>query len=269
MKQIALVACLIAVLLSPIILPPQLSFAKNSLQDGLWDFNYVGIIVSDNQLRVGENMEIQVPVFNTGMESGSVLVSITLQDSSGSNYYGEKKIFDIPPNSKDNPSAKFYFIPEVSGQHSVNVVIHTPDAAHIFDSSPSGLFLNALEIGQTDDLPGVEITKLNSERAPVIENIPKEIAAEATYSTTTNEIVTNDDQSKIVQLENELESVKNELVNIKKDMNLKSGNNDLILFLIMVGLGMIVLYFVYKNRKSIKATLILLVEYYREPIPVK
>ena len=269
MKQRILVACLSAIFVSMLFFNPQSSFATNSLQDGLWDFNYVGIIVSDNQLKVGQEMEIQIPVFNTGKESGSVLVSITLQDSSGSDYYGEKKIFDIPPNSKDYPSAKFNFTPEKSGEHTVNVVIHTPDAAHVFDSSPVGLFLNALEIGQTDDVPGVEIMKLNSEPTQKIENIPKEISAEASLSPVSSEIVINPDQSKIIQLENELEFVKSELVNIKKDMTIKSVDNNILLFILLGGMIVLGTYFIYKHRKSIKAVLVMVVDYYKQPIPAK
>jgi hypothetical protein len=185
------------------------------------------------------------------------------------NFYGETKIFDIPPNSRDYPSAKFYFVPEVSGEHSVNVVIHTPDAAHIFDSSPSGLFLNALEMGQTADLPRVAIVKLDSQPAPVVENIPKEISAQAALAPVDLAPVVNYDPSRIAQLENELASVKNELANVKKDMNIKSVDSNLMLFLLLGGIIAVGAYFLYKNRKSVKAVMALLVNHYKQPIPAK
>lgn len=269
MKRTFLTGFIFVMMFSMVFLTPQLSFAKSSLQEGLWDFDYVGIIVSDNELRVGQEMEIQIPVFNTGQESGSVLVSITLQDSLKNNFYGETKIFDIPPNSKDYPSAKFYFIPEVSGEHSVNVVIHTPDAAHIFDASPSGLFLNALEMGQTADIPRVAIVKLDSQPISAVENIPQEIAAQAVLSPVGSEPTVNYDQSRIVQLENELASVKNELFNVKKDMNIKSVDDTLMLFLVLGVIITIGTYLIYKNRKSVKAVLSLLVNHYKQPIPAK
>lgn len=269
MKQMFIFACLSTILLSTLFLSTPQSFATNSLQDGLWNFDYVGIIVSDNQLRVGQEMEIQIPVFNTGTESGSVLVSITLQDITGAKYYAETKIFDIPPNSKDYPSGKFYFVPEISGKHSVNVVIHTPDAAHIFDSSPNGLFLNALEVGQTDDIPGVTIIKLDSEPSSVAENIPKQILAEAVSFSAPSTPVENIDQSKFLQLESELASVKSEVINIKKDMLIKSVDNFILFFILLVCMFIGGAYLIYKNRHSIKAVMILLIDYYKQPIPVK
>ena len=269
MKKTTFAACVFGILLSSILFSPQQSFAVNSLQDGLWDFDYVGIIVSDNQLTVGQEMEIQIPVFNTGQEAGSVLVSINLQDSSGARYYGETKIFDIPPLSKDYPSAKFYFVPEIPGQHSVNVVIHTPDAAHVFDTSPSGLFLNALDVGQTNDQPGVAITKLIAEPSTVVENIPQQISAQAAPSPVSSPPVVNVDSSKISQLESELATVKSELVNIKKDMAIKSVDNNILLFIIVGSAVALAAYLSYKNRKAIKAVMTLLVDHYKQPIPAK
>lgn len=269
MKQTIIIGFIFTILISSTLFSSQYSFAENSLQEGLWDFDYVGIIVSDNVLRVGQEMEIQIPVFNTGQEPGSVLVSITLQDSLKNSYYGESKIFDIPPNSKDYPSAKFYFMPEISGEHLVNVVIHTPDAAHIFDASPSGLFLNALEIGQINDIPGVTIIKLDSEPTSVVENIPKAISAQAALSPVESAPLVNYDESRMTQLENELTSVKNDLVNVKKDMNIKSFDNTLMVFLVLGGIFAVVFYILYKNRNAAKAVLSLLVNHYKQPIPAK
>lgn len=249
----------------------QVSFAENSLQDGMWDFDFAGLILSDYNIAKENQLDIIVPIYNTGTEAGSVLVTSMITGPNGEKYYGETKVFDIIPNLENNNFAKFSFTPINSGTYNINTTIQTPDAAHVFDSSKQSFMLKIYETNA--DIPvlsSVDILPVESsiQQVPVIvkpvipqdqiaENIPKDLSVEAYIEPEIVYDTSNQMNS------DELIQLKTDIQDLKKSINIFELLLFGIVLIIIGGIGIIVLF---KKKEKIKNGMNKVYNYYKEPI---
>lgn len=270
LNNIVKVAFMISILL--ISFPTQAVFAVNTLQDGMWDFDFAGLILSDTKFVKGNQLDIIVPIYNTGTEAGSVLVTSMITGPNAEKYYGEIKVFDIIPNLQNNNFAKFSFIPINSGTYSIDTAIQTPDAAHIFDSSKQSFVVKIYDIeADIPEINSVDILPVEStiQQAPVviesvleptvkqIADIPKDLSVEAYIEP---EIVY--DTSNQVD-SNELSQLKIDIQELKKSINIFEILLIVIIIITVVSLGII---FPSKKRRSIKNSMKYIYNYYKKPV---